>query len=765
MSVVAVGGYGRAELSPHSDIDLLFVAPGSKHVPDVVSRATLRGLLYPLWDAGFQVGHAVVSPATAIDRTRRDTHALTAVFSARHVAGGTDAYEELVDRRRRFVAKEWKTIIRRIEASAEERRVHAAMAGWALAPNVKEDIGGLRDVHTAEWLSAVTGDAAPDLDKVSSVLLAVREALHGVAGRKLDKLRIDLQPDVARRVGFDGADGVDELMARVHDAARTIDHTTTVWREEMLASHLHGPRRSGSVTTVAPGVRSQDGMLHGEVDGSIAAGLRLIAAFARTGKPIAPRARANLQQTFAASGGSVWDEAMRDAFIEILAAPHCERALQLMDHLGAWSSLVPEWERVRGRPQHDPYHHYTVDGHSFLTVAMVHRSVADDDLARRSVEEANDLPTLLLAALLHDVGKGSGEDHSIAGERIASAVCARIGISAEQQRRVALLVRHHLLLADTATRRDLDDGGVIASTAESIGDPGILRLLYVLTAADGRATGSDSWSDWKASLARDLFRKTLIALETGELPLRNDVGNRMRELTAYDPLIAGSAEKLLPTLPPSYLASTEVEELAEDLRLLLKAPKASEVLVHVDPMPDHAAVTVCVSDRPGALARTAGVLALHRISVLRAQAYSTSSGYALQRFVVSPPEGLDRSAVVSDLEAAYSGRLALDARLAQKIQDYRPRADVRIEVEALQDASERSTVVEVRGPDALGLLYALTVGFSELDLDIHVAKIDTLGTRVVDVFYVRSPGGTKLDASQLAALEKALRHRVQRLFA
>jgi [protein-PII] uridylyltransferase len=341
-----------------------------------------------------------------------------------------------------------------------------------------------------------------------------------------------------------------------------------------------------------------------------------------------------------------------------------------------------------------------------------------------------------------------------------------MGIADDERREVMALVRHHLLLSDTATRRDIDDGTVVSAVADAIGDARGLRMLYMLSAADGIATGSASWSPWKASLVGRLFTQTLIALESGEIPKRSDVGTRLRELEAYDPVIASSAERILEAMPHSYLASTAVEDVADDVRLLLHPPGPGEVSSRIDPGTEagQSVVTICFLDRPGTMARAAGVLALHRISVLTAQAYSAATGVALERFVVTGAEDADLDAVRADLGAAFSGHLALEARLERKAQDYRPSDSVSVDVRILRDESEHSTVVEVRSQDALGLLYALTSAISGLDLDIHVAKIDTRGERIVDVFYVRSSQGIKLDEIQEAELRRAIVHKVGRLF-
>jgi [protein-PII] uridylyltransferase len=382
------------------------------------------------------------------------------------------------------------------------------------------------------------------------------------------------------------------------------------------------------------------------------------------------------------------------------------------------------------------------------------------------LSEAGDDRLLYIATLLHDVGKGSGEDHSVAGARMAVAACKRMGLSANEASTVETLVRHHLLLSDTATRRDIDDGSVIASVAATVTDPDVLRLLYVLSGADGLATGQGSWNGWKASLVSALYRRVLVALGSGELPARSDVEARLRELEAYDPVVAATAEPILTALPPSYLATTSIEDIADDVRLLHAPPAPGQVMTRIDPgfQAGRSVVTVCFADRPGSLARTAGVLTLHRIGVLSAQAYTTEAGSALERFIVAEPEKIDWAKVDADMSAAYSGRLALDARLEQKTQAYKPKDRLEISVRILADESEHSTVVEVRAPDALGLLYALCTAISGLDINIHVAKIDTLGERVVDVFYLRSSDGSKLDEVQGTELITAMKHQVGRLF-
>ncbi|HVF52932.1 MAG TPA: [protein-PII] uridylyltransferase, partial [Actinomycetota bacterium] len=783
-AVVAVGGYGRGELAPHSDIDLLLLlAPRAK-----VSTATLRGFLYPLWDAGWQVGHAVRGPKEAVELSSEDLDAATALLSARLVAGDEELFAELAERRARWLKRNSKILVRRIVETTRERHARMDRAGWALAPELKEDRGGLRDVHACEWVLAIAGEGElpKELVAAAGVLTAAREALHAETKRKRDRLSIHLQPAVARRLSLasdesieelssdSGADkligdsGADKLMAEVHTSARTIEHvaaaTLAAWTERLTA----GPRRSGTRSLVGPGVWLEDGRLSHDraAAPSASAGMALIAAVSLTGRELDAGSMDWVRACFSGPPPDHWEGDLRAAFRSLLAGPHSASGLELLDHVGGFQHLLPEWARIRGRAQHDPYHRFTVDGHSFIAVENVTRCCTDTPEAADAAALSGDTGNLYLATLFHDVGKGSGEDHSVAGERIARTLCVRMGLSDGDTDEVTHLVRHHLLLVDTATRRDLSDGAIIARVTETVGTPRALRHFFVLSIADGRATGPEGWTSWKAALVLELYRKVLVALETGEIPARSDVSARARELEAYEPLLSGRAEEVLATLPHSYMASTTVSDMADDVRMLLHPPSAGEIRCRIERStePGLSVLTVCLPDRPGTLARTAGVLALNRVSVMSAQAYSTSTGVALERFIVSIPEGSDHARLETDLEAAYSGRLALEARLERKVREYGAPKDMTPEVRVVASASEHSTVIEVRAPDAIGLLYALTAALSELDLDIHIAKIDTLGHRVVDVFYVRTRWGDKLDDAQTAEVARSIEHRIARLF-
>jgi [protein-PII] uridylyltransferase len=765
IAVAAVGGYGRGELSPHSDIDVLFLVPRGATPPP----ASFRGVLYPLWDAGWQVGHATRSPKETIAHAREDLHFATALLSARFIAGDEQLWADLDERRKAWLHREPRRLVRRILDSTATRHRAQERAGWALAPDLKDGIGGLRDLHTVTWIEAATGATADKalLTDAGDCLLAVREALHAELKRPGDTLRIDLQPAVAQRLGYTNTDA-DSVMSTVHSSARIIEHRAGLVLQAVTKKVVGGPRRSGAVMALRAGISLADNRLvvdRQSPNDALSTVLDLVASVADTGKPIEPRWLQWAEATVSSATPRQWTDAQRVAFFEVLAGEHAAAALELLDHVGAWPSLMPEWLHVRGRAQHDPYHRYTVDGHSFVTVAELNK-VLQEDRALHSALDGDSLAELRLAALLHDIGKGSGSDHSVAGEQLATAICRRIGIDEPAAETVAFLVRRHLLLPDTATRRDLDDGAVISDVADCAGTARRLHFLYALAAADGRATGPGAWTEWKAALVSELYRKALVALETGLVPARTDATIRAREIESFEPSLAGRVEPILSTLPPSYLESIGVPEMADEIRLMLTPPDPGEVRMRVEAgAPDEPSLlTLCTLDRPGILAKAAGVLAFNRIRVLRAQAYSTSRGVAIERFVVIPPvharwEGLGRQ-----IEACLAGRAALDPLLAGKVRDYHPGGPMTCDVRVLEDASPHSSVIEVRTKDALGILYAVAAGITDLDLDIHVAKIDTMGERVVDVFYVRTAWGSKLDQAQAAALEQSIRHRIELLF-
>jgi [protein-PII] uridylyltransferase len=385
--------------------------------------------------------------------------------------------------------------------------------------------------------------------------------------------------------------------------------------------------------------------------------------------------------------------------------------VEALDHHGAWEPLLPEWSRVRARPQHNPYHRYTVDRHLLETVAF--SATAAGHVKRPDL--------LVLAALLHDLGKGDGRDHTAVGIDLAQSIGGRMGFPADDVDTLALLVRLHLLLSDVASRRDLDDEATIDLVADAVGSVDVLELLAALTEADAKATGPAAWSSWKAELVGALVARVNARLRGEPLPT-----------------------------PPTLISSDE-----PDLEAV--AARGHRIVAEGD------TVIVVTSDRPGVFSRIAGVLALRGLDVLEAAAYSTTEGHAASRFRV-----IDRlrdetpwTEVVVDLERALEGRLAIQARLAERARSHGRRRAMRTTGVAAvtfdNNASHDATVIDVEAPDAIGMLYRVTRALTDLDLDIRSAKVQTLGAHVVDAFYVRDRNGDKIsDNALLAEIERAV---------
>jgi len=478
------------------------------------------------------------------------------------------------------------------------------------------------------------------------------------------------------------------------------------------------------VRRVGPGLVLRDGQLH--VDDEIAAGVSGCIQLLDVARTAASRevrlARATLER-FAEADlrfPDPWPVQLRERFVELL---RCGQAaipvIETLDHWGLWVRVLPEWEPCRSRPQRNAYHRFTVDRH--LCEAAANASALTAGVARPDL--------LVVGTLLHDIGKGyPPEDHSEVGTQLVTdRIGPRMGFSPDDVAVLGDLVRHHLLLPDVATRRDLSDDRTIRLVADAVVTEQTLRLLHALTEADSIATGPAAWGDWKASLVRELVDKT---------------GRYLAGVTPSD------VEGVFPT--------------ARHRELMGRQPPVIQLAANT--------ITVVDADRPGLFAKVAGVLALNGLDVLGANAHSEDNGVALAEFTVANSFGgpVNWDKVRADVELAVAGRLAVRARLAERARVYGRRRKVALtwapfdrKVVTDNDASEAATVIEVRAPDAVGLLYRVTSALAEMDLDIRSAKIQTLGDHVVDAFYVRDLSGGKVEAPALDEVERALLHALR----
>jgi [protein-PII] uridylyltransferase len=713
VALVAIGGYGRSELCPASDIDLMLVHGKRANVRELADR-----LWYPIWDEGLKLGHSVCTVAQALKLASNDLDTATALLSARRIAGDHSLADELAERARgqwQNGARRWLTELgRRID----ERHASAGEVSFLLEPDLKEGRGGMRDVHGLRWAEAahrvLFANDEPALDVAYDVLLDVRVELQRSTGRALNVLTLQDRMPVATALGEPSPEA---LMARIAEAARSIAWMSDdTWRR--VRSGLKGPRGrgAGGSRMIADGVVERDGEIH--VDDEVVRQrdpllvLRVACASAARDLPIE---RSTLDQLGAAPSTlpEPWPREARVLFEQLLLSGRPTiGVVEALDHHGLWQPLVPEWSNVRSRPQHNPYHRFTVDRHLLETIANAS--------ALASTVERPDL--LALAALLHDLGKIGSRDHSEVGVELARVVGERIGCSPDDIDVLRGLVRDHLLLSDVASRRDLDDIATIDLVAKAVGTTQVLHLLAALTEADAKATGPTAWTPWKADLVRALVLRVDALLNGDPLPAARTPSVRDEDLEALEP----GRNRII----------------AED-----------------------SVVTVVTDDRPGVFSRVAGVLALRGLDVLEASAYSTPDGRAMSRFRI-----VDRlrdetpwTDITSDLDRALQGRLAIEARLADRARSHarqrRLTTSERTTVTFDNAASDDSTVIDVEAPDAIGLLYRITKALSDLDLDIRSAKVQTLGAHVVDAFYVRDRGGAKLaERAVMAEIERAVLH-------
>jgi len=719
LALVAIGGYGRAELCPQSDIDVMLVYERRRDVAAVADR-----IWYPIWDEGVKLGHSVCTVREALGLANDDLDSATALLSARHVAGDLGLVETLATR----AAEQWQGRSKRwlsdLASRNEARQEKAGEVAFELEPDLKEGRGGMRDVHALGWAEAahkiLLDHDAQSLTRAYSVLLGARVELQRRTGRPSNILALKYQAPVAAALGDAGADA---LMARVAEAARSIAWTSDdTWHR--IRSGLRGPlARGGRTRAIAEGVFLRDGEIHVDLDvGAHDAGLVLRAAAGAAARDtIIDRQSLEGLAKSAPALGDPWPSGASSLLVDLLQSGRpAIRVIESLDQRGIWARLLPEWQRVRARPQRNTYHRYTVDRHLLEAAAEAARLVPH--------VERGDL--LVIAALLHDLGGGSGSGNggrhrgTDVGVDLAGEITARMGYPDDDVSTVAALVRHHLLLGEVASRRDLDDPTTIARVAKTVGSTSRLHLLAALTEADSLATGPLAWGPLKAQVVGKLVERVARLLDGSE-----------------------DWEATTATFP----SSQQVERLSAGVD---EIDAVGNVL------------TVMAADRPGLLSRVTGVLALHGLDVVSAAAHTSEE----RRVVVELRVG-DRvraeipwARVVTDLRLALDGRLAITARLAERARTYSRRARPSIAFGATRvsfddEASADATVIDVQTDDGIGVVHRITTALAEFDLDIRSARVQTLGSHVVDAFYARDAQGRKItDARTLGEIERAIVH-------
>ncbi|MCL6668919.1 MULTISPECIES: [protein-PII] uridylyltransferase [Streptomyces] len=747
-SLIAVGGYGRGELSPRSDLDLLLLHDGGD--PKAVAALADR-IWYPVWDLGLSLDHSVRTPGEARKTAGEDLKVQLGLLDARHIAGDLGLTAGL----RTAVLADWRNQapkrLPELQELCSERAERQGELQYLLEPDLKEARGGLRDATAlravaASWLADAPREG---LDDARRRLLDVRDALHLATGRATDRLALQEQDQVAAELGLLDAD---TLLRQVYEAARTISYASDVtWREvgrvlrsravrPRLRAMLGGAKPVAERSPLAEGVVEQEGEVvlaraaRPERDPVLP--LRAAAAAAQAGLPLSLHAVRRMASV-ARPLPTPWPAEAREQLVTLLGSgrPTVE-VWEALEAEGLITRLLPDWERVRCRPQRNAVHIWTVDRH------LIETAVRASEFTRRV--HRPDL--LLVAALLHDIGKGWPGDHSVAGEIIARDVAARIGFDREDVAVLATLVRHHLLLVDTATRRDLEDPATVRSVADAVGSQGTLELLHALTEADALATGPAAWSSWRGSLVADLVKRVSAVL-AGDAPEEPEAAapTAEQERLAIEALATGS---------PVLSLRAQTEPPAED------QPPA-------DPEPLGVELLIAVPDQPGVLPAVAGVLAVHRLTVRTAElrALDLPDGVEgavllLDWRVAAEYGSLPQAARLrADLVRALDGSLDIAGRLAERDAAYPRRRGVvapPARVTVASAASRHATVIEVRAQDAPGLLHRIGRALDDAKVRVRSMHVSTLGANAVDAFYVTGPEGAPLPGEEAASVARKL---------
>ncbi|MCU1493304.1 MAG: [protein-PII] uridylyltransferase [Acidimicrobiaceae bacterium] len=700
-ALVAVGGYGRGHLCPGSDLDLLLLHRGRSNY-DRVAQA----IWYAIWDDGTRLDHSVRTRGEALAVARSDLKAVLGLLDARLIAGDERLCERVLADVRELWRKQSSSFVPELERAATARHREAGELAFLLEPDLKQSAGGLRDMAALRSLALALPSLAPlvatdALAEAERVVVAARVVLHCRTGRDSDRLLLQEQDQVAEVLKLADAD---VLMAGIADAGRTV---TAAWVDTWRRARALLSKGGAAMPELAlgPGIvlRSGEVALAEGADPAKDPSLLVrlgVAAAQRTA--LIERESLDRLELDAPPPPEPWSQGLRDAFVALLGTGDAlVPVIEALDQRRLFERLIPEWKAVRNRPQRNAYHRFTVDRHLLEAVARAGEHVRDVDRP--------DL--LLMGALLHDLGKGFDGDHSEVGEDLAVTIARRMGFAEPDVAVLARLVAYHLVIPEFATRRDLDDPSTARLVAKIVEDRRTLALLTALTEADSRATGASAWSPWKAELVARLAERVARVLDG--LPLGE---------------------------PAPFVATPEQAELLAGGKLALRATGKR--------------VTIVAPDRVGLLAAAAGALALHRCNVRRATAAAYGPGMAVEVFDVEPlfDRVPDWASVERDVAAILEGTLDLSDRLAEHDRTY---ARSRRPVSALppqqhvivdNDTSDRASIIEVRAPDRLGLLYEITAALTGSGCDVEAALVDTLGHEVVDTFYVRDAEGHKLSS-------------------
>jgi len=706
LAVAAVGGYGRGELSPGSDLDIIILHQGQ--LSQNILSEFVNNLLYPLWDSK-SVDHSVRTRAETRDAAESDLKVALGLLDIRLVAGDADLVAAVQTDSLEAWRKYARNRLSELKQSLEERHERAGELAYLLEPDVKEARGGLRDINALRAIS-LSGATNVPLERISwaeSKLNDVRETLHQMSGRNKDRLLFQEQDAVARELDYIDADA---LMSDVAQAARSVDYLLEfTWHQlgqrnkDGLGRFLRKPRTD--IVAKNLNVSQKEIVINpsADIQSDPMLGLRAAATAAQLGLPISLDSYSLLSAALAEGKGLLpnpWPREAREHLISLIGAGESMVSIfEALDQEEIIFHWIPEWRALRSLPQRNALHRHTVDRHMVETAvhaAALTRKVHRPDL-------------LLFAALFHDIGKGDVEDHSLRGERLIQPLAQRIGFPPEDVEVIKILVKHHLLLSATATRRDLDDPATIQSIVAVIPDLTTLELLHALSIADGEATGSAGWSDWKATLVSDLVK-------------------RVKKAMSGSSTIAAQ-----PEITPDQL----------------KVAESGVLQVNLEHRENGYSIEIISPDKPGLLSLVAGVINTSRLDVRSART-KTHGSSAVMKWIVTPEPhapAITAQILRSEIEKAFNDASHIEDRLIARAQAYASIPSIPVPdpiVEFFNDGATEATIIEVRSHDRPGLLFRIGAGITQSKVDIRSAIVTTLGAEAIDTLYVTELTGGPL---------------------
>lgn len=788
--LVAVGGYGRGELAPYSDIDLLLIHfPSDQHeLPSLTEK-----ILYPLWDLGLEVTCSLRSVRECLKMAQSDLKVRTGLIDSRYLDGLYEGF-------RRFYTLFGKKLLhRKVRTFAEALARETALRHkkyedpiYILEPDLKEGEGGLRDLQVGRWIlrakyrtnrfdSLLFPDHSRKLNRSIQFLWQIRNHLHLLAERKLDRLTFEWQERIAPLLGFpSGPKGIEAMMQQYQLSTREI----SIFYHQMLDHVLSEPSPFRKMIflfgskRIDKYFRFSRGEIHLlEPDTFKREPFQLMNLFqhcqAFQAKPDLRTEEAVIEALPFIDERFQTSEQVHQTFLSILRQGRgVPDLLTKMHQTGLLSRYLPEFSEIEGLVHHDLYHVHPVDRHALLAVGeLVNLKEGgyrqDYPLLTSTIQEVEHLDILLLTALLHDIGKGREGDHAVIGAEMAGQIARRMGLDRDKIALMEFLIRSHLLMLETAFRRDLNDEQAIVSFAQEVQDLTRLKMLYLLTFADIKSVGPGTWNSWKNSLLMELFLKTSHFFDPrkehpGDLK-RSERLARLGQLVSQD-LLATYAEHL----PDRYLTTYPPEEISSHLRMAQHLREETVVMRSVAEGEGRVKVTICTKDRYGLFAKIGGSFFLNRLNILEAQIHTWGNGIALDTFYVEDPTGEEQRRLQQfreDLEEILSGRASLKQRLSlrERFVSGQPKVipKVRGEVKINNEDSDFYTIVEVTGQDRLGILYEITQALTDFGCNILFARISTLGNKIIDVFYIQDEWGDKItEPNKVGNLTRLLQARL-----